>query len=95
VGVGAEPATHRRGPELWLNADSWRGQVRAEILDADGSSIARHGRDECVPAVIDSIDEPIRWTHNADLSSLLGHTVSIRFHILRAELYAIWFDTRS
>ena len=83
-------------PELRLNADSWRGQVRAEILDADGSSIPGYGRDECVPVVTDSIDEPIRWTHNADLSSLLGHTVSIRFHILRAELYGFWFcDTRS
>jgi len=80
-------------PELHVNVDAWRGQVRAELLDAeDGRPLPGFTRDECVPAVIDSIDEPIRWRDKADLSDVLGRTVRIRFSILRGELYAFWFD---
>ena len=80
------------GGELRLNVDSWRGQVRAEVLDAEeGRVLPGFSRDECVPAVIDSIDEPLRWKEKADLSELRGRTVRLRFCLLRAELYAFWF----
>ena len=80
------------GRELHVNVDSWRGQVRAEILDADsGQPLAGFTRDESVPAVIDSIEEPLRWKEKADLSELVDKTVRIRFSILQGELYAFWF----
>jgi len=80
------------GRELRVNVDAWRGQVRAEIIDAaDGRVIPGFSNDECVPASIDSIDEPLRWREKADLSELAGRTVRLRFSILRGELYAFWF----
>lgn len=80
------------GTELRINVDSWRGQVKAEVLDAgNGMVIPGYGRDECVPARVNSIDERVRWKDHPDLSRLRGHTVRIRFWLLRAELYAFWF----
>ena len=80
------------GQELRVNVDSWRGQVRAEVIDAsDGRPISGFTREESVPAVMDSIDQPLRWQDKPDVSELLGRTVHIRFSILRGELYAFWF----
>jgi len=76
---------------LRVNVDSWRGEVRAEIADAeDGRTIPGFSGEECVPAVVDSIDEPLRWREKEDLSELAGRTVRIRFSLLRGELYAFW-----
>ena len=80
------------GKELRINVDSWRGQVRAEVVDAsDGRPIPGFTREESIPAVIDSIDEPLRWQDKPDLTELVDQTVRIRFSILRGELYAFWF----
>ena len=78
--------------DLHVNVDSWRGRVRAEVLDAsDDQPIPGFTNDESIPAVIDSIDETMRWKNKSDLSELVGKTVRIRFSLLRAELYAFWF----
>jgi hypothetical protein len=80
------------GKDLHINVDSWRGRVQAEILDAsDGQPVVGFSRGESVPAVIDSIDETMRWQDRSDLGNLLGKTVRIRFYLLGAELYAFWF----
>ena len=77
---------------LHLNVDSWRGQVRAEILDPDGNRpLPGFGAEDCIPAVVDSIDEPVRWKEKEDLSELRGRKVRIRLSILQGELYAFWF----
>ena len=78
--------------DLHVNVDSWRGRVRAEVLDAsDDQPISGFTNDDSIPAVIDSIDETMRWKNKSDLSELVGKTVRIRFSLLRAELYAFWF----
>ena len=80
------------GPELRLNVDSWRGQVRAEVIDAsDGAPIPGYTREESIPAVIDSIDQAVSWADKPDLAELVGRTVRVRFSIWQAELYAFWF----
>jgi hypothetical protein len=80
------------GRELRANVDAWRGQVRAELVDpGDGRPLPGYTRDECVPAVVDSTDEPLRWRGKADLAELSHRTVRIRFSILRGELYSFWF----
>ena len=77
---------------LHLNVDSWRGQVKAEILDPDGNRpLPGFGAEDCIPAVVDSIDEPVRWKEKEDLSELRGRSVRIRLSILQGELYAFWF----
>ena len=81
--------------ELRLNADAWRGQIQAEILDPDdGRALPGFTRDECVPLMTDHTDAVLRWQHHADLGGLSGRTVKIRFHLLRSELYAYWLAER-
>ena len=78
--------------QLHINVDSWRGKVLAEIIDAnDGQPIPGFTKNDCIPAIIDSIDETVTWKGKADLSELLGKTVRIKFSLWQAELYAFWF----
>jgi len=80
------------GPELRINVDSWRGQVVAELIDAqDGRVLPGFGRDACVPVTVDRIDQSLEWRGHGDLSAVLGRTLRIRFSLLRAQLYAFWF----
>ena len=80
------------GPRLRANVDAWRGRVAAEVLDADsGTAIEGYGRDDAVPAMVDGLDEPLRWKGRGDLAGLVGRTVRLRFWLWQAELYAFWF----
>lgn len=80
------------GDRLRLNVDSWRGNVQAEVLDADTlHPLPGFAREDCRRITLDSIDEPVQWT-GGDLSMLRGKTVRLRFHLWQAELYAYWFD---
>ena len=77
---------------LHINCDSWRGRVQVEVIDAaSGEAIPGFTRAESQPAIIDSIDETVRWKAKNDLSELLGKTVRLRFHLWNSELYAFWF----
>ena len=80
------------GSELRVNVDSWRGRVKVEILNADdGQPLPGYTLDESITAMVDSIDEPIRWKEKANVSELRGKTVRLRFSLLQAEIYAFWF----
>jgi hypothetical protein len=80
------------GRELRLNVDSWRGRVKVEILNADdGCPFPGYTLDESIAAIVDSIDQPMRWKEKEDVAELRGRTVRLRFSVLQAELYAFWF----
>ena len=80
------------GSELRVNANAWRGRVKAEILDpSEDKVLPGFGVDDCVPVVADNIDAPIRWNGKSDLGELDGKTVRIRFSLWQSELYAYWF----
>lgn len=81
------------GKELRVNLDAWRGSVRAEVLDAEnGQPVPGYTLDDCVPAVVDEVDEAMRWKEKTDLADLVGKMVRVRFSLLNAELYAFWFE---
>ena len=81
------------GDSLRINADSWRGRVLTELIDAaSGQPIAGFTKDDCIPAIIDSIDERVQWRGGHALTELAGQTVRLRFHLWQAELYSYWFD---
>ena len=81
------------GDSLRTNADSWRGRVLTELIDtASGQPIAGFTKDDCIPAIIDSIDERVQWRGGHALTELAGQTVRLRFHLWQAELYSYWFD---
>ena len=79
------------GRELRVNADAWRGSVRAEVIDAgDGQPVPGYAMDDCLPTVADEVDAPMRWKEKTDLAGLAGKTVRVRFSVLNAEIYAFW-----
>jgi hypothetical protein len=79
------------GDRLHLNADSWRGKVVVEVIDAnDGQPVTGFTRDDCLPITLNSIDETVRWKEKDTLSELHGKTVRLRFYLWQAELYAFW-----
>ncbi len=78
---------------LHINADSWRGRVLTEVIDAgSGRPIAGFTKDDCIPAIVDSIDERVRWRARGDLTELAGRTIRLRFYLWQAELYSFWFS---
>ena len=80
------------GSELRANVDSWRGRVKVEILNTDdGQPLPGYTFGESIPAMVDSIDEPMRWKEKSDVSELRGKTVRVQFSLLDAEIYAFWF----
>ena len=81
------------GKELRINTDSWRGRVLTEVLDAAGGQpLEGFTKDDCIPAIVDNVDEPVCWRNGRDLSDLAGQTIRLRFHLWQAELYAYWFN---
>jgi len=75
---------------LFVNADVDQGELRAEVLDADGQVVAPFTRENCIPVKDDSTLAQVRWQGADDLSPLAGKPVRLRFHLTRGSLYAFW-----
>jgi len=78
------------GRYLFVNADMDHGELRAEVLDADGQVIAPFSRENCAPLSEDATMTRLRWTGTQNLSGLVGKTVRFRFYVKSGSLYAFW-----
>jgi hypothetical protein len=75
------------GKSLALNfATSAAGDIRVEIQDTHGKPLPGFALDDCKPIFGDSVERVV-----ADVSSLVGKTVRLRFVLKDAELFAIQF----
>lgn len=85
-----------QGKHLFVNADATAGELRAEVLDADGHVIAPFTRDNCVPVKANGTLEAVAWKGADDLSAVVGRAVRFRFFVKNGSLYAFWVspDTR-
>lgn len=80
------------GDRLELNfATSAAGSIRVEIQDAAGEPVRGFAAGDCVEIVGNEIARVIRWKNGADVSSLAGKTVRLRFVMKDADLYALRF----
>ena len=80
------------GDELRINlSTSAAGMARIELQDENGSPIPGFGLEDCQEVFQDQIDLPVRWNSGADLSSLVGTPVRLRFILEDADLYAFRF----
>ena len=78
------------GKSLRLNVDAPQGEVRGEILDAEGKHVlSGFSREECIPVRGDSLNAELKWK-KAEMSSLAGKKVCVRFILRKASLYAFW-----
>ena len=79
-----------RGKYPFVNVDAKAGELRMEVLDADGAVIAPFSRENCVPMAVDSTRRRVEWKGAADLAPLAGKPVRFRFSLAKGKLYSFW-----
>ncbi len=79
-----------RGKYLFVNARSPQGELRAEVLDANGAVVQPFTRDRCEPVMADRTLQKITWKGATDLSELAGKPVRFKFYLRLGELYSFW-----
>ncbi len=81
------------GNELELNySTSAVGTVKVEVQNADGTPQDGFTLDDCPEMFADLIDGKVAWDGGADVSSLAGKPVRLRFWLNDADIYAFKFN---
>lgn len=78
------------GTHLFVNADCTRGELRAEVLDADGHVIAPFSAANCEVIREDTTKAEMRWKGAADLSAMQVKPVRLRFQVGHGHFYSFW-----
>jgi len=79
-----------RHPWLYLNAATWKkGSIRVEALTRDWRPIPGFSGPEATEIQGDALDHPVRWSNKADLGSLVGQEIRLKFYMTRARIHAI------
>ena len=68
------------------------GSVRVGLETTNGEPIAGYGIENCSPLTGDRIQQNVTWVNGADLSSLQGTTVRLRFRLASADLHSVQFQ---
>ena len=80
------------GSKLTVNfATSAAGSLRVEIQDAGGEPVEGFSLADCPEQFGDALDHVVIWRNEADLSSLRGKPVRLRFVLKDADLYSLQF----
>ena len=80
------------GQTLNLNfSTSTAGSLRVEIQDRAGNPLPGYALADCDEMYGDTLDYPVRWRGNADVGSLAGKTIRLRFALRETDLYAFRF----
>jgi hypothetical protein len=77
------------GSALALNAYAHGGEIRAELIDEQGTVLPGFGLASCTPFVGDHTAQRLSWGGSSDLASLSGQQVRLRFDICNAIMYAV------
>lgn len=81
------------GSRLTLNCStSAAGQIKVELLTAEGSSLPPFGQDECLEIFGDFIDRKVHWSTESKLESLRGKPVRLKFYLKEAEVFSFQFE---
>jgi hypothetical protein len=81
------------GKELAINfSTSAAGSVWVEMLDLSGTPIAGFTREDADEIIGDEIERVATWNGNADVSSLAGTPVRLRFEMKDADVYSLRFQ---
>jgi hypothetical protein len=78
------------GKHLFVNVDDPNGEMRVEILNADGQPALPFTAGNCVPVTADKTLQRVEWKAAEDLTSLSNQPVRFRFHLKNGRLYAFW-----
>jgi len=76
------------GTELFVNAKADFGRLTAEVLDERGETIPGFSQQECRTVTTDRVEQVVRWKERADLASLEGKVIRLRFALKNVRLYS-------
>lgn len=82
------------GKYLFVNADVAKGELKAELLNKNGKTIAPFSMENCNPVSEDKTMQMISWKENDNLSSLAGKSVKLKFHVKNGKLYSFWVSDK-
>ena len=83
------------GRHLFVNLAAPSGELRVEILDAAGKTIAPYTAAACVPVRGDSTSVRVVWSSAPDLAALASRPVRFKFHLTNGSLYAFWVSAEA
>ena len=78
------------GGHLFVNAAVAAGELRAEVLGADGKAIAPFTAENCIPLKVDKTIAEVTWKGGGDLAKLAGQPAKVRFHLRNGALFSFW-----
>ncbi|MBN1393692.1 MAG: hypothetical protein JW959_01485 [Pirellulales bacterium] len=83
------------GDRLAINySTSAAGGIRVEIQDADGKPIPGFALEECSEIVGDQFERTVNWRGGADVGTLTGRPIRLRFVLKDADLFAFRFPSK-
>jgi hypothetical protein len=77
------------GDHLFVNADVRNGELRVDVLDADGRPMPPFTKERCDPVRGDGTKHVVRWP-GATLMSVARREVRLRFSMTRGRLFSFW-----
>lgn len=81
------------GNSLEVNlSTSAAGNLRVELQEADGTPIPGFALEVCPPIYADEIERTVHWRTDADLSTLAGRPIRLRFVLAECDLYSFRFS---
>lgn len=79
------------GEHFFVNANI-KGELRVELLNADGTVLPGFAKADCKPIVSDEVKQKVEWNDNSNLASLKGKNIKARFYITDGEIYSFWIS---
>lgn len=93
---GGDMRTHPltfTGDGLYLNfATSAAGEVRVEVLDANGRALPGFGLDDAEPVIGNELERRVSWKGGASLAAVAGQALRLRFVMKDAELFSLQLE---
>lgn len=81
------------GKTLHVNVEAPDGELRVEVLDAEGKkNLLGYSLEDSVPVKGNGLDMELKWQAQSNLTALAGKSVRLRFELRKASLYAFWVN---
>ncbi len=81
-----------QGKYLFVNVDSPKGNIKAELLDMRGNKIEPFTFENCLGVSGDTTISQIKWKGSDDLSALSYKPVKIKFKLDDGKFYSFWIS---
>ena len=82
------------GNQLTINyASSAVGGLRIEVQTANGEPVDGFTLGDCAEIIGDRLEHVVSWKGGADVSTLAGKPIRLRFQLKDADLYSLRFTT--